>query len=78
MILPLQERRQGSDACHDLLRPQRLWSRAEILSRPSPVPKAPGVYAWYFRNLDSLVPTLDCLAAGEFTLLCAAWGVASA
>ena len=53
----------------DLLLPQRLWSRAEVLARPSPVPKAPGVYAWYFRNLDSLVPSLDCLSAGEFQLL---------
>ena len=55
--------------CDDLLLPRRLWSRAEVLARPSPVPKAPGVYAWYFRNLDSLVPSLDCLCAGEFRLL---------
>src|SRR5260370_14161932 len=48
---------------------QGLWSRAEVLARPSPVPKAPGVYAWYFRNLDSLVPWLDCLAVGESRLL---------
>jgi hypothetical protein len=45
-------------ACEDLLRPQRLWTRSEVLSRPSPVPKAPGVYAWYFRGLDALVLTL--------------------
>src|SRR5260370_14494090 len=56
-------------ACDDLLRPQRLWSRAEVLARPSPVPKAPGVYAWYFRNLANLVPSRDCLTVGEFRLL---------
>jgi hypothetical protein len=33
------------------------------------VPKAPGVYAWYFRNLDDLVPAAECLAVGEFKLL---------
>src|ERR1039457_6681128 len=54
---------------NDLLHPKRLWSRQEVLSQPSPVPKAPGVYAWYFRDLDSLVPSLDCLAVGEFRLL---------
>ena len=32
-----------------LLAPSRLFSRQEVLGRPSPVPKAPGVYAWYFR-----------------------------
>ena len=56
-------------SCDDLLRPRRLWSRAEILARPSPVPKAPGVYAWYFRNLDTLIPTTDYHAAGDFRLL---------
>jgi hypothetical protein len=55
--------------CDDLLRPQRLWTRAEVLARPSPVPKAAGVYAWYFRGLDSLLPSLDCIGCGEFRLL---------
>lgn len=31
-----------------LLRPAYLFQRAEVLSRPSPVPQRPGVYAWYF------------------------------
>jgi hypothetical protein len=55
--------------CDELFRPVRLWSRAEVLCRPSPVPKVPGVYAWYFRKLDNLVPSADCLAIGEFRLL---------
>jgi len=54
--------------CDDLLKPSRLWTRAEVLSRPSPVPKAPGVYAWYFRALDC-VPSSACLSCGEFRLL---------
>jgi hypothetical protein len=55
-------------ACDDLLFPRRLWSRAEVLSRPSPVPKSPGVYAWYFRNLDNLVPSQAGISIGEFRL----------
>lgn len=55
--------------CEDLFHPQRLWSRQEVLSRPSLVPKAPGVYAWYFRNLPALIPTTGCNRIGEFCLL---------
>ncbi|MGJ5813679.1 GIY-YIG nuclease family protein [Paludibaculum fermentans] len=55
--------------CDELLRPDRLWTRAEILSLPSPVPKAPGVYAWYFRNLPSTVPTPGCVVFEQFHLL---------
>jgi hypothetical protein len=40
--------------CDELLNPSRLWTRAEILSRPSPLPKLAGVYAWYFRSLDRI------------------------
>jgi len=54
--------------CDDLLKPARLWTRAEILSRPSPVPKAPGVYAWYFRSLHC-VPSTACQLCGAFRLL---------
>lgn len=52
----------------DLLKPSRLWTRTEILSRPCPVPKAPGVYAWYFRSLYG-VPTTGCFNCGEYKLL---------
>lgn len=31
-----------------LTNPTRLFSQAAVLARPSPVPKIPGVYAWYF------------------------------
>ena len=45
---------------NDILLPQKLWSRAEILSRPSPAPKQAGVYGWYFRTIAQGVPTADC------------------
>jgi hypothetical protein len=31
-----------------LTRPERLYSRSEVLARPSPVPPKAGVYGWYF------------------------------
>jgi hypothetical protein len=35
----------------------------------SPIPKSPGVYAWYFRNFPSEIPTADCLRFKALTLL---------
>ena len=43
-----------------LLQPDHLFSRSEVLSRPSPVPREPGLYGWYFRNPPSQVPVGDC------------------
>jgi hypothetical protein len=51
-----------------LARSRTHWSTAEVLARSSPVPKAAGVYAWYFRGLDSLIPSLDCIGRGQFML----------
>lgn len=34
----------------------RLWSRAEVIGSPCPVPNSPGVYGWYFRRLPESVP----------------------
>ena len=53
----------------NLLAPTKLWSREEVLSRPSPVPKQPGVYAWYFRTAPGGAPTSDCHRQGELTLM---------
>jgi len=49
--------------------PARLYSRAEVLSRPSPVPAASGLYAWYFREIPPHVPTDGCLTFNGATLL---------
>ena len=63
------ERNSAPTICDNLLRPTRLWTREEVLARPSCVPRAPGVYAWYFRNVPAIVPTANCLRIGQFTLL---------
>lgn len=52
-----------------LLTPSRLWARSEILLRDCPVPREPGVYAWYFRELPPGVPTKGCHRAHGATLL---------
>jgi hypothetical protein len=42
-----------------LLDPPKLYSRAEVLAQPCPVPSDSGVYAWYFDQAPSSVPTQD-------------------
>jgi len=46
----------------------KLWSRPEILASPCPVPKEPGLYAWFFRNVPG-VPKDGCLERHGFNLL---------
>lgn len=52
-----------------LTQPACVWSRAEVLSRPCPVPRAKGVYAWFFRDYPSIIPAQDCVRYNELTLL---------
>ncbi len=42
-----------------LLRPRRLYSRAEVLNRPSPVPAKAGAYGWYFDLPPGETPIAD-------------------
>lgn len=58
-----------ADVAYHLLHPERVWNRAEVLTRPSPVPAHPGVYAWYFRDVPAKVPTTDCHRSHDLTLL---------
>lgn len=59
-----------NNSCEELLlKPARLWSRADIRSKPCPVPKAPGVYAWYFRKVPLTVPVEKCVRRDDLTLL---------
>lgn len=52
-----------------ILNPKRLWSRAEILGRPCPVPRMPGAYGWYFKEIPPRVPTEGCITWNGLTLL---------
>ena len=53
----------------ELLQPRKLWRRDEILARPCPLPRLPGVYAWYFDSVPAAVPTADCVTCDGSTLL---------
>jgi hypothetical protein len=52
-----------------IILPEKVWSRNEILLSPSPIPKESGVYAWYFKNFPSIIPTDDCVTFSNLTLL---------
>jgi hypothetical protein len=52
-----------------LLHPARVWSAGEVLRRPCPVPAAPGVYGWYFKELPYPIDTRGCVALADLTLL---------
>jgi hypothetical protein len=51
------------------LRTAPLYTRAEIVARPCPVPASPGVYAWFFRDLFPGMEPADRLTRDGFTLL---------
>jgi hypothetical protein len=59
----------AQDVLNGLVRPARLWSRAEVLGRPSPVPSRPGVYGWYFKELPWSIDTSQCVTRDNCTLL---------
>lgn len=46
-----------------------LFSRQQVLTRPCPVPTAPGVYAWYFAELPPEVDATHCYRADGLTLM---------
>jgi hypothetical protein len=39
-----------------LLDPEKVFSRSEVLAKPSPVPAEPGIYGWYFADPPGTVP----------------------
>ena len=49
--------------------PVHVYSRQEVLARPSPVPAAHGVYGWWFRKLPPLVEAEGCGQQQGLTLL---------
>jgi hypothetical protein len=61
--------RMVSDEIGAFVRPVRVFSRGDVLSRPSPVPAQDGVYGWWFRDLPSLVVGSGCRRHKDLTLL---------
>ena len=54
---------------HELITPERLYSRQEILSKPSPIPEISGVYGWFFKDVPPFVLTEGCIRHQNMTLL---------
>lgn len=52
-----------------LLRVAPRIGRAEVLSRPCPIPAVSGVYGWWFDEIPSGVPTAGCTTRDRWTLL---------
>jgi GIY-YIG catalytic domain len=57
------------ESTRTLVDPTRVFSRAEILGRPSPVPAVPGVYAWYFAEIPGRADVSQCVRFDDITLL---------
>jgi hypothetical protein len=46
-----------------------LHTREQVLARPSPVPRSPGIYAWYFDLIPSGSDATGCVSVDGHTLL---------
>ena len=53
----------------EFVNPARVYSRQQVLSRPSPVPSAGGVYGWWFGRLPPLVIADHCRRHDGLALL---------
>jgi hypothetical protein len=42
-----------------ILYPNKLWNREELLGFSSPLPEKPGIYAWYFSSYPPEIPVQD-------------------
>ena len=56
-------------ALRALTDPHRLFTRAQVIASPCPVPSSRGVYAWYFREIPGDVATEGCVIKDGLTLL---------
>ncbi|MBM3673046.1 MAG: hypothetical protein FJW86_12825 [Actinobacteria bacterium] len=59
----------ASEPNSELLTPERLWTRDEVLARPSPVPNTAGVYAWWFKQVPPGIAVEPCRSHEGRTLL---------
>lgn len=59
----------AGDEIDRFMNPGRVYSRQDVLARPSPVPARDGVYGWWFRRLPPLVTAGDCRRHQDLSLL---------
>lgn len=53
----------------ELIYPSKMYSRAEVLPRDSPVPRSPGAYSWFFKEIPPNVPIEKCTEYNGLYLL---------
>ena len=49
--------------------PEKVWARSEILSKPNPIPMENGMYAWFFKEIPTNVPSVRCQKYKNMSLL---------
>jgi len=59
----------NEDVLRLLVKPTELYSRADTLTKPCPVPQKPGIYAWYFKEIPPRVPVEGCVTWHGLTML---------
>ena len=52
-----------------ILTPDKLWTRAEVLRKPCPVPREGGVYGWYFDSVPLGIEVENYRTVGKASLL---------
>jgi hypothetical protein len=52
-----------------LIHPMKVYSRTDVINRPCPILRQPGIYAWYFKEIPLKVPTNGCTTFNNLTLL---------
>ena len=58
-----------STKINQIIKPQRFFTREEVLSKSSPVPKSNGLYGWYFDSIPGNTPVNNCISLDSKTLL---------
>jgi hypothetical protein len=52
-----------------LTNPSKVFSRSDVLTKPCPVPKERGLYAWFFKKIPPNIPIEDCVTMNGLNLL---------
>ena len=53
----------------DLVHPTKVFSRVEALQRECPIPRPPGIYAWFFKEIPPNVSIEKCVEHNDLHLL---------
>ena len=54
---------------NELVHPSQVISRAEAFQKECPIPRSPGVYAWFFKEIPPNVPLEKCVEHNDLHLL---------